>query len=287
MTKLKYLIKRKFPNLFFFLKKLRSLQFKIIIYTNKTYIHDQGINVGIKKFEETEKLVFDKINNAENSHKLNFLNCGSALGQINFFTNDINTASGKSQIDLFFSRYNYFTLDLMNLDLNSIQKKSTEVYFSDIQKKKKVNKNIFLNYPNDFHAGHIVHNMSEIFKNDEYKNKFDFIYTEDVIEHVPNPFIFSSNLLSMLKEGGVIVCMCPFSYPYHKDPEDYFRFTHKGLEMLFNSNEKYNIKLLKNGYDVDHRRENRNDDLSRDTFGGWRENWWTFIAIQKISNTHS
>ena len=41
------------------------------------------------------------------------------------------------------------------------------------------------------------------------------------------------NIEKLLKPGGTVITIAPFSIRYH-DVNDYFRFTHKGLEQLFN-----------------------------------------------------
>ena len=69
-------------------------------------------------------------------------------------------------------------------------------------------------------------------------------------------------------------------------PNDYFRFTHEGLIALFS--EFCDLEILINGYDTNMRRVNwQGDDdgsyVKEDTFGAWRENWFS-VLVAKIKN---
>ena len=206
------------------------------------------------------------------------MNFGSGLGKIDAFTvfqnNELN-------INFFFDNYEYFTLDYFDLDLDQIKKNGGYKTFPDQQEKKMfVDKKNFTLYPENFHKLHIKHDLNLKFDNKTYFDYFDFIYSEDVIEHIKNPYEFSKTLLNLLKPDGIAVITTPFSYPYHKDPEDYQRFTHEGLKNLFIS-QNTNLDILLCGYDLTIRRENRLVETNKDFFGYWRENWWTYLAIKK------
>ena len=120
----------------------------------------------------------------------------------------------------------------------------------------------------------------------KYEEKFDVIYSNNVFEHLEDPFTAARNISSLLKSGGVVITIVPFSQRYHRSPEDYFRFTHSGVEILFSSTG--NFKLLQSGYDIHGRRNNwqgsrlRGDQVPMDSFGAWRETWFTFCAMQKL-----
>ena len=76
---------------------------------------------------------------------------------------------------------------------------------------------------------------------------------------------------------------------YHKDSDDYFRFTHRGMEKIFELAGE--LKVLESGYDIEERRNNwqgsgsNNDVVPLDNFGAWRETWFTVSVLQKVS-TH-
>lgn len=72
------------------------------------------------------------------------------------------------------------------------------------------------------------------------ESRFDVIFCFSILEHVPNPFAASQNLLGMLKAGGQIVGYVPWLFPYHagrgvgqENYEDYWRFSPESLGLLF------------------------------------------------------
>lgn len=64
-------------------------------------------------------------------------------------------------------------------------------------------------------------------------NSFDSLACLSVLEHVAKPWIVAAEIERILKPGGKCMIFVPFILPYHKDPEDYFRYTIPGLASLF------------------------------------------------------
>ena len=65
--------------------------------------------------------------------------------------------------------------------------------------------------------------------------EFDVVYSHQVLEHIPKPWIAAKEMVRVLKKGGVgIHTTCAFN-PRHGLPEfnDYYRFLPDGLEQLF------------------------------------------------------
>jgi SAM-dependent methyltransferase len=62
---------------------------------------------------------------------------------------------------------------------------------------------------------------------------FDAICTEQVLEHVAHPQRVATELLRVLKKGGVIYNAVPFMYPLHPSPKDYSRWSIDGMAALF------------------------------------------------------
>jgi SAM-dependent methyltransferase len=111
------------------------------------------------------------------------------------------------------------------------------------------------------------------------------IYSNNVFEHLRRPWLAARNIGSLLMEGGVCITVVPFSQRYHESPSDYFRYTHKGLEALFE--DVMRMKVIRSGYDILGRRNDwqgtgeQNDSVPTDEFGAWRETWFAFLAFQK------
>lgn len=61
---------------------------------------------------------------------------------------------------------------------------------------------------------------------------FDCVICTGTLEHVRDPRQAVSELLRILKPGGVVHIDVPFMQAYHPDPTDYWRFTLDGLKVL-------------------------------------------------------
>jgi len=115
-------------------------------------------------------------------------------------------------------------------------------------------------------------------------NFFDVIYSNNVFEHLKKPWLAAVNLIKMIKPGGIIITIVPFSQRYHESPVDYFRYTHTGINSLFGEN----VRVLESGYDIQGRRNdwqgsgNANDIVPEDKFGAWRETWFTVSIVEKV-----
>ena len=72
---------------------------------------------------------------------------------------------------------------------------------------------------------------------------FDAIILSFSIEHIANLDLLIKELTRVLKQGGIVVIRCPFLYPLHDTPDDYWRFSLEGLAILFS-----NFKMVKFNY---------------------------------------
>lgn len=61
----------------------------------------------------------------------------------------------------------------------------------------------------------------------------DAFISNSVIEHLPHPEVIVDNLFQSTKPGGKGIHLIPFMFPFHASPYDFQRYTHKGLEVLF------------------------------------------------------
>jgi SAM-dependent methyltransferase len=110
-------------------------------------------------------------------------------------------------------------------------------------------------------------------------------YSNNVFEHLNKPWIAAQNIARMLKPDGICITIVPFALRYHEAPGDYFRYTHTGVEALFEDTMKFEV--IEAGYDILGRRNDwqgsgkANDRVPEDEFGSWRENWFTIVAIKK------
>jgi len=65
---------------------------------------------------------------------------------------------------------------------------------------------------------------------------FDVVLCLQVLEHVPSPAAAVRELRRIVRPGGRVLASTHGIYPFHPNPEDLWRWTHTGLERLFEEN---------------------------------------------------
>jgi SAM-dependent methyltransferase len=64
--------------------------------------------------------------------------------------------------------------------------------------------------------------------------EFDLVLSTEVMEHVPDPMNFLSEIHRVLSKDGVAIITVPFFVPLHEKPYDFYRFTEFALQDLAN-----------------------------------------------------
>lgn len=54
-----------------------------------------------------------------------------------------------------------------------------------------------------------------------------------VLEHVTKPWVMAENISRLMRPGGVLYMSVPWVWRYHPYPDDYYRFSFKGVMQLF------------------------------------------------------
>jgi len=62
---------------------------------------------------------------------------------------------------------------------------------------------------------------------------FNLIICCSVLEHVDRPWIMAENITRLCKKDGVLYMSVPWVWRYHAYPDDYFRFSFRGVKSLF------------------------------------------------------
>jgi SAM-dependent methyltransferase len=60
----------------------------------------------------------------------------------------------------------------------------------------------------------------------------DCVFLVSVLQHIPSPHKAVDEVFRVLRPGGIFYVNVPFLYFYHRDPEDFHRFSVPGLECL-------------------------------------------------------
>jgi len=109
------------------------------------------------------------------------------------------------------------------------------------------------------------------------------------MEHLAQPFVAAKNMAVLCRTGGLIIAVAPFSQRFHGSPNDFFWYTHHGLEQVFRDSGDF--ETLLSGYDILGRRNNwqgnsdGQDQVPKDMFGAWRETWFSVVVLKKLSNS--
>lgn len=65
------------------------------------------------------------------------------------------------------------------------------------------------------------------------ENHFGLGICCSVMEHVTKPWIMAENITRVIKPGGILYMSVPWVWRYHPYPDDYYRFSFKGIVQLF------------------------------------------------------
>ena len=125
----------------------------------------------------------------------------------------------KRNIDLNLGKnnYNYFYTDLFKEQMEKIVNdhwgiRSTEIDTSDMP--------------------HFIPMIDEN-KFDCKDNRFDIVFSTNVIEHVRMPWIWLKEIYRIIKPGGYVIKMCPgITTAYHESPIDCWRIWPEGFNSL-------------------------------------------------------
>lgn len=63
-------------------------------------------------------------------------------------------------------------------------------------------------------------------------SSYDTIISNQVMEHVKEPWIMIEQIARILRPGGMCILSAPFMAPFHANPTDFFRFTEQGMRHL-------------------------------------------------------
>lgn len=116
-----------------------------------------------------------------------------------------------------------------------------------------------------------------------FHDRFDFILSHWVFEHLAAPWITAQNIVRMLKPGGLSVTVTVFAWRYHPVPEDYWRFTPAALSSIFEPLETVDAAFAPRDRRVGTAGTypNGSDRVPVDSYGGWLENWAVYHAGRK------
>lgn len=79
------------------------------------------------------------------------------------------------------------------------------------------------------------------------EKSMDLIISQEVLEHVENPWEAMHEISRVLKDNGKIYLQLPFIIGFHPCPRDYWRFTNEGIVQLANAT---GFKVIKSGQTV-------------------------------------
>lgn len=78
--------------------------------------------------------------------------------------------------------------------------------------------------------------------------KFDLVICSHVLEHTRAPFHAAENIQALVRPGGLVFIATPWSQAFHATPDDFWRFSLRGLLLMFSQLEA--LSLFYSGGDV-------------------------------------
>jgi len=76
---------------------------------------------------------------------------------------------------------------------------------------------------------------------------FDVVLCLQVLEHVPSPAAAVRELRRVVKPGGLVLASTHGIYPFHPNPDDFWRWTQDGLAQLFRTNAEWSSVTVRPG----------------------------------------
>lgn len=67
---------------------------------------------------------------------------------------------------------------------------------------------------------------------EEWAGRFSGVLCSEVLEHVARPWVALPKLRAVIRPGGWVVITTLFCFPEHGFPDDYYRYTRQGLQLL-------------------------------------------------------
>ena len=278
------------PKFFNLLKTIFSYHYEIILSRPGATKHpDSNIDHTIDRYRELGKIISSYIDKRDGLEKITFLNAGSADGSLSFLLDKDakkKVSTRKLAPESFFQTFEYSTLEYFDQPTEELLRSGGSIFKSDTKEIEKIDSSNFEGYPDGFHKNHLIGDLSSSQMRrtlEGYRGYFEVVICTDVLEHLENPFEAAKNLDFLLASGGDLIIIVPFSCYYHEDPGDYQRFTHRGVLNLFEKTVDFSqYQVIKIGYDITQRRENRRPPgVPLDVFGGWRELWWAYCHLKK------
>jgi ubiquinone/menaquinone biosynthesis C-methylase UbiE len=86
--------------------------------------------------------------------------------------------------------------------------------------------------------GHVVVDATTM----EFDNEFDVLICSNVLEHVYDYGAAVERIHRALKPGGRAVISVPVLFPYHDEPEDFWRFTEYGIRRVLDRFSAVDVK---------------------------------------------
>jgi SAM-dependent methyltransferase len=102
---------------------------------------------------------------------------------------------------------------------------------------------------------------------------FELVICCSVMEHVRRPWVFADNLARLVRPGGRIYISVPWVWRFHAYPDDYFRFSWRGVAELFPGFDwtglEYSTTVPGEFFDIGNDAKQTDDSLALRRHVGW------------------
>jgi SAM-dependent methyltransferase len=125
------------------------------------------------------------------------------------------------------------------------------------------------------------------------ESHFDLGICCSVLEHVEKPWLFAANLTRLIRPGGRLYMSVPWVWRYHAYPDDYFRFSHRGVISLFDeftwSNVFYSSTVSGEFMEISDKDSDADNKMSIlvDVSGGRKRKYLPYLMVNMLGTRRS
>jgi SAM-dependent methyltransferase len=121
-------------------------------------------------------------------------------------------------------------------------------------------------------------------------SRFGLAICCSVLEHVRRPWVFAQHLTSLVRPGGHLYMSVPWVWRYHAYPDDYFRFSWRGVIELFPEFEwaaiEYSTNVEGEFIEINEQNKHADDQMAQyhrvSLFGKQKRKYLPYLLVNMI-----
>jgi len=117
---------------------------------------------------------------------------------------------------------------------------------------------------------------------------FSLVICCSVLEHVERPWMMAENITRLTKPGGRLYMSVPWVWRYHAYPDDYFRFSWRGIETLFPefswSGKQYSTTVIGEFFEISEQQKDADNRMAQyaDLGQGRKRKYLPYLMVNML-----